>query len=1135
MRFFMCCFISLVALTLGLLSLSVPFSSRAAPTSAPTCANAAIHATSDYAYALGSADFNDADGDPESGSQFRWLKNGSTIISPTQPVSDSLLLHFDNAVIGANGEAPGQATGVAYAIGKWGQALALTSTASLRYARSNNFDPTAGTIELWVALRAAGSDPIYSSRSHTLFQYRVDSDNWIGIAQAKDSGIVYAGGTVNGQWESAYGSRGDMRGWQAGEWHHLAFTYSTAGNFMRFYVDGVLAADTNEHHYWAPPITGADISIGGPLSGEAAYYWIDEVRISGRVADADEIASRAHRLDQPRSNEVALLTNLLSIGDSVTFEFTPSTITETGTPCQSAPWIYPGIPITSPQPPSTILLPGSTSVTLSVTSLVSTTCAYTIGLPLPYAQMTPFSQGSGTQTHQTLINGLNPDPNVVTQVFVRCASHPDFVLPLLYRIRATANPSYPRTGNLWGWWQLADKGLPYMSRIDLWLGADPSRDQVIQLHNLNPNILILSSINAVENDGLSDDYYLKDVNGHLIEVWPGSFRLNLTKNYVAEYQAHYAYQRMLDGGLMYDGMFFDNVMTTQSWLTQDIYGIPVQIDANEDGLADDPAVLDAAWKAGVFHEIRTFRQLMPAALVSSHSTNIYEPGIADLFNGNSLGFVTADVLEGEMTFPDLWDRYQAWLAQAKTPPITMFEASPPDQIAYGYDYSPLEKIPTSTLEFARTLYPYMRFGLALTLMNDGYFAYEFGDTWHGNDWWYDELDFDLGYPIGPARRSELGFNIGPNLLVSGTFEGALAAPWKFWADTGNGYVGSVIRDVTTAAEGSASARIDITGTAGVDWRISFYQDNRSLTKGTAYDLSFWAKSNVTRTLTLSAQKNAANWEGYGLWQQVTIDPTWQLYTVTFESTATANDARIQFLVGAVTGMVWLDDVRLTLHPPDVYQREYTNGLVVLNGTRTVQTVSPGNGYQRLVGQQAPRFEMLLDDSSSIFSTTVGTWITATLDSGEWKAAGPFYHSWGTSLHKLNSAQGEARWSLPISATDVYTLTAWWPAAPEASTWNQNAVYEVVAKGQVAVSATLNQKTGGDEWHQIAVVSLSPSDNAYVRVKCAGAPCVADALYLRSRTRYNDGSLATTVTLQPLDGIVLQRAWGNRVYLPVLRK
>ena len=94
---------------------------------------------------------------------------------------------------------------------------------------------------------------------------------------------------------------------------------------------------------------------------------------------------------------------------------------------------------------------------------------------------------------------------------------------------------------------------------------------------------------------------------------------------------------------------------------------------------------------------------MPYALVSSHSTNIDEPGIAELFNGNRLGFVTADVLEGEMTFGDLWNRYNEWMTRAQPPRITMLEASPPDQIAYGYDYSPEQKIPPSTLEFARTL------------------------------------------------------------------------------------------------------------------------------------------------------------------------------------------------------------------------------------------------------------------------------------------------------------------------------------------------------------------------------------------------------------------------------------------------
>jgi hypothetical protein len=85
------------------------------------------------------------------------------------------------------------------------------------------------------------------------------------------------------------------------------------------------------------------------------------------------------------------------------------------------------------------------------------------------------------------------------------------------------------------------------------------------------------------------------------------------------------------------------------------------------------------------------------------------------------------------------------------------------------------------------------------------------------------------------------------------------------------------------------------------------------------------------------------------------------------------------------------------------------------------------------------------------------------------------------------------------------------------------------------SAALNQTTGGDEWHLIGAVSLSPPAHAYVRLRCQGAPCMADALYLQSRARYNDGSLAMTVTLQPLDGIVLQRAGSHWLYLPLIRK
>jgi hypothetical protein len=160
----------------------------------------------------------------------------------------------------------------------------------------------------------------------------------------------------------------------------------------------------------------------------------------------------------------------------------------------------------------------------------NTTCAYNIGVDLLYAEMIPFDQGAGSSFHQTMLRDLDPDPNVVNNVYVRCASQPDYLLQLKYRSLSQANPSYPRTGNLWGWMDFIDKGLPYLARIDLWLGAShATAEDIRELRRLNPNIRLLTSINAVDSPNLPDDYYLKDIYGNRLEVWPNSFRLNLTK------------------------------------------------------------------------------------------------------------------------------------------------------------------------------------------------------------------------------------------------------------------------------------------------------------------------------------------------------------------------------------------------------------------------------------------------------------------------------------------------------------------------------------------------------------------------------------------------------------------------------
>ena len=82
----------------------------------------------------------------------------------------------------------------------------------------------------------------------------------------------------------------------------------------------------------------------------------------------------------------------------------------------------------------------------------------------------------------------------------------------------------------------------------------------------------------------------------------------------------------------------------------------------------------------------------------------------------------------------------------------MVQACPPNQLSYGYGYFPLKALLPSTVAFAQGWYPNMRFGLALTLMGDGFFGFDFGDEGPPVTWWNDEYDFKIGTPIGlPAQ------------------------------------------------------------------------------------------------------------------------------------------------------------------------------------------------------------------------------------------------------------------------------------------------------------------------------------------------------------------------------------------------
>jgi hypothetical protein len=369
---------------------------------APSCQNITSQLSDDYTEIIGNVDYLDPAGTEQYQSSYRWTVNGSTASAGT--VSELLLLNFDGTTAGIANDSSLSSSGVSYGPGRWGQGLQLQSPGKIEYPRDKNWDMEEGTIEMWVALRANGDNAVYESHWHPLFYYSEPGGDWFTVCQS-ETGVIYAGGMVNGQWESAYGGAANMKTWPAGQWHHIAYTYSVSQNFMRFYLDGSLMADTNENHYWAPGSGSNQFVIGADQGGTSAHYYIDDVRILNRPASHTEIAEWAARSEPLKAFETRLDSTSLTPGDQAVFEFTPSNGSETGTPCSSDPVTWPGIPLSDPYPLSTLLPPGTTEVTFNVTSMIPTQCRYSVGTALPYAEMTDFDAGAGTTSHQTIING----------------------------------------------------------------------------------------------------------------------------------------------------------------------------------------------------------------------------------------------------------------------------------------------------------------------------------------------------------------------------------------------------------------------------------------------------------------------------------------------------------------------------------------------------------------------------------------------------------------------------------------------------------------------------------------------------------------------------------------------------------
>ena len=1031
-------------------------------------------------------------------------------------MAETFRLAADGDLVTTRGEKPLSTVGAVFVPGRFGQGF-VAPAKGVPFAAQGRYDPRQGTIEFWISPLRDGSSAEYAA-DLPFFAYEAPNGDVLYVRQAS-TGIVCVQATIGGAYLSAYSDDASAREWKAGTWHHVAFVFSEAHNYMRMYVDGRASGDTNEGRYRAPAAGAAHFTLGNPL------YAMDSVRITRETFDPVRVAAEADRHVPPLPGEVVFRLKGLSAGDEV------------GITAGAArgSFIYLGPPLADPQPDSTLLPASSTSVRLRVTSPEPAEVRWSVNEELPFDLMHPFDSGPGRTIHETEIRNLSPDPATTNRVYLRSSAAPDFKLLLRYRSVPPLKADYPRIANLWSW-RLADPAYrDYTARLQLAVPSQSDPETLRRIRSVNPGVILLATLQPLEyfhgEPPIPEEYYLLDVSGERITLWPGSYRLNLTKPEVVEFNVQRIQQRMLDADMLFDGVFFDSFILAVSIHKKDAYDNPIRIDADGDGQEDDPAVVDAAWREGLLEMVRLWREAMPGAIATGHLSKGADE-LGEYFDGDNLGFICVDAIEGRIGFREIWERYRGWERGRTGPTVTVIDVGAPNELGYGYGvYSSFQeaerRIPPGVLEFARTWYPSMRFGLVFALMGNGLFERHFSDVIYSEEWVYDEFDYRLGAPLGPAGyapTTDAPEPVSRPVFSDGDFEKPGSSLWSFWANAEQGVRAELSYD-RDAASGKRSACIDVRALppSTACYFVNFYRDRVKVRKGASYLVRFSAKADAPRPLIISLQRRAGNWEGLGLWKEFELGREWKEYVAGFTATGDRSDGGLQFFLAEATGVVHIDDVSMVELPPDVYRRDFENGIVLLNGTSQRQAVPLGEGFARITGTQAPKWQYVIDNDGSGVRFS-GRWSTVHHDTHEWKAEPPFYHDWGSSCREAIQTRAVAQYDLMIPEDGRYAIRVWLPDAPNRSSRTKAAVYEVVAGGKVVASTKIDQTRDPDAWHDVAQVTLRRRDRPKLRIKnSAGQGLLyADAVYVESGARYNDGSPANEVTLEPFDGIVLRR-------------
>lgn len=328
------------------------------------------------------------------------------------------------------------------------------------------------------------------------------------------------------------------------------------------------------------------------------------------------------------------------------------------------------------------------------------------------------------------------------QSFVYC-SLAVFLLVILFFPNQAEGVGYPRLANYFLKWELSSQEMAELHKWDV-LVLDMEvqfrhRDFLKRLRQQNPNIKLLVYItpeSIIQNAGSSysqmrrqlaagigEGWYLRSSSGSKLSWWPGTEIMNVANDAPIkdgqrwnQYLVKFVVDKLLATGL-WDGVYYDNAWDNITWFAGD------NIDYDLDGKIDSN--LDYKWQEGMKYIYNETRRLA---------------GKNYLIVGNSDSKYYTNELNGMMLENFSAGRWQHFMERYK----------------YNEDsrQSPVvDLINSNTKNTGKISQQDMRFGLVSSLLENGYFSYDYGDTNHGQTWWYDEYDIDLGDPLASAKSA----------------------------------------------------------------------------------------------------------------------------------------------------------------------------------------------------------------------------------------------------------------------------------------------------------------------------------------------------------------------------------------------